>query len=152
VEPVDFQQPELLRIDSAKGFIESLLLPKTEGQPRRDYVCCAFELGGRSYFLPIRYMVEISEAPPLLQLPLAPAVVKGLINLRGQVIPVIDLSVLQQESSESDQCQRLVVAEFKGEKLAFLAEGMPYLSEAQVGEVIDLPKFISHHRIRGAEA
>jgi len=152
VESAEIAQSELQQLDRAKDVAESLLLPKTDEQTRREYVCCAFELCGRSYYLPIKHMVEISDQQPLLPLPLAPAVVKGLINLRGQVIPVIDLSVLHRGPAESVQIRRLVVAEHKKEKLAFLAEGIPYLSEVQVGEKIDLPKFLSKYRIRGAGA
>ena len=147
----ELENPELSHLESIKGFAESLLLPKPDEQ-RRVYTCCAFELSGHSYYLPIKYMVEISEQPPLLPLPLAPAVVKGLINLRGQVMPVIDLSVLNGTYSEPEQLRRLVVAEHQGEKLAFLAEGIPQLSEELNGEKIDLAKFITQHRIRGAEA
>lgn len=143
-------ESEVQQLDRARNVVESLLLPQTDERPRRNYICCAFEFCARSYYLPIRYMVEIAEQPPLLPLPLAPAVVKGLINLRGQVMPVIDLSVLHPGQMASDQVQRLVIAELKGEKLAFLAEGVPYLSEEHVGEEIDLPEFVSHHRIRGA--
>jgi len=143
--------PELQQLDSARDVAEELLLPRQDAQPRRDYVCCCFALSGRSYYLPIQYMVEISETQPILPLPLAPDVVKGLINLRGQVMPVVDLSMTHEGAPEAGKVLRLVIAEHEKEKLAFLAEGVPALAEEPAGEVIDLPAFMKHYRIQGAE-
>lgn len=129
-----------------------LNLTEPEYGPRRDYICCAFELCGRKYHLPIGYMVEISNIGPLLPLPLAPAHVKGLVNLRGQVMPVIDMSAFHPGAATVGMTWRLVVARNRDEKIAFLAEGIPYLAEKRVGEEIDLATFIDQHRLKRLSA
>ncbi|HEY5672263.1 MAG TPA: chemotaxis protein CheW [Malonomonas sp.] len=134
-----------------KGIADWLLLPDDATMPEHLYVCCSFELSGRKYYLPIDDVLEIADMPPLLSLPLAPAPVYGLVNLRGQVLPVIDLSSLNQQSATSAAVRRLVVVEHQQEKLAFLADGIPYLSEDFVGEKIDLPTFIQSHKLKGVE-
>ncbi len=131
--------------------VTSLLLGRDAEQPRRDYVACAFQLCGRDYYLPIEQMLEIAELPQILTLPLAPPLVAGLINLRGQVMPVIDLSVLHPGGSQGSAVRRLVVSEYRGEQAAFLAEGIPYLSEERQGEKIDLAVFLAEHRISGVD-
>ena len=50
-----------------------------------------FALAGESYALPIRDVTEILEHRPLTAVPLAPAHVRGVINLRGRAVPVVDL-------------------------------------------------------------
>lgn len=50
-----------------------------------------FALAGESYALPIRDVTEILEHRPLTVVPLAPAHVRGVINLRGRAVPVVDL-------------------------------------------------------------
>jgi purine-binding chemotaxis protein CheW len=138
--------------ERAEEIAESLLLPDEEAVPRRDYVCCVFSIGGRDYHLPIKQMKEITDLPQLLPLPLAPPMVSGLINLRGEVIPVINLAILNQhQQSEVRVQRRLVVAEHKNESLAFLVDGVPYLAEDFSGEKIDMSKFLSRYQIRGVE-
>lgn len=139
-------------IGRAAQIAESLLLPKEEDGPRREYVCGSFAIDGRDYYLPIEQMFEIAELTQLFPLPLSPPMVVGLVNLRGQVIPVIDLSILNQhQRTEVCKQHRLVVAECQGEFLAFLAEGIPLLAEEFVGEKIDMPRFLSLYRVRGSK-
>jgi purine-binding chemotaxis protein CheW len=52
-----------------------------------------FQLSGGEYGLPILRVKEIIEYEAPTPVPNAPAVVRGLINLRGAVVPVIDLAV-----------------------------------------------------------
>jgi len=138
--------------ERAGEIAESLLLPDQEAVPRRDYVCCVFSIGGRDYHLPIKQMKEITDLPQLLPLPLAPPMVSGLINLRGEVIPVINLAILNQHQQAEVRVQRrLVVAEHNNESLAFLVDGVPYLSEDYSGEKIDMSKFLSRYQIRGVD-
>jgi purine-binding chemotaxis protein CheW len=49
-----------------------------------------FPLGPERYALPMEDVREIVAAPALTTLPTAPAVVLGLVNLRGDVLPVFD--------------------------------------------------------------
>jgi len=50
-----------------------------------------FRLGDESFGIEIRYVTEIVSIQKITSVPDLPAFVKGAINLRGQVIPVIDL-------------------------------------------------------------
>jgi purine-binding chemotaxis protein CheW len=50
-----------------------------------------FALGRESFGLEISYVKEIVGMQPITELPEVPAFVKGIINLRGKIIPVIDM-------------------------------------------------------------
>jgi purine-binding chemotaxis protein CheW len=50
-----------------------------------------FELGGQRFGLPVPDVREIVRAVCPVPLPGAPALVEGVINLRGRVVPVLDL-------------------------------------------------------------
>ncbi len=52
-----------------------------------------FALGHESYGLEISYVKEIVGMQPITQLPEAAPFVKGIINLRGRIIPVIDMNL-----------------------------------------------------------
>ena len=50
-----------------------------------------FRLGAQDYGMAITAVAEIARCPAITRLPKAPAFVDGIINLRGSVVPVVDL-------------------------------------------------------------
>ncbi len=82
----------------------------TLGTLRRQYVL--FRLGTEEYGLPIERVQSIIRYEVPTPVPHAPEMVEGVINLRGQVIPVIDLSQrLLGQPHEVSASSRIVVAE-----------------------------------------
>ncbi|HHN66322.1 MAG TPA: hypothetical protein ENK09_13275 [Nitrospirae bacterium] len=67
----------------------------------------AFELGREEFSIPILQIQEIIKPVPVTRMPESPEYITGIINLRGKVIPVIDLktrmSIPDNGSSEKDQ-------------------------------------------------
>lgn len=57
----------------------------------RQYL--TFQLGGESFAIDILDIREIIEFSSLTGVPLMPAFLRGVINLRGAVVPVVDLSI-----------------------------------------------------------
>jgi len=57
----------------------------------RQYV--TFSLMGEEYALQIEHVREIIECDRITAIPSMPAVVRGVINLRGTVVPAVDLPV-----------------------------------------------------------
>jgi purine-binding chemotaxis protein CheW len=60
-----------------------------------------FKLGKESYGLPVLGVREIIRLCPITPVPRMPAYIKGVINLRGKVIPILDLRAKFQLSTES---------------------------------------------------
>ena len=52
---------------------------------------CTFHLGDGSFALPVGAVREVLRPPRLTPVPLAPPDVIGVANLRGQIVPVLDL-------------------------------------------------------------
>lgn len=50
-----------------------------------------FALGEEVFGIEIKYVTEIIGVQPITRLPEVPAFIKGIINLRGKIIPVIDV-------------------------------------------------------------
>ncbi|MBK7948662.1 MAG: purine-binding chemotaxis protein CheW [Deltaproteobacteria bacterium] len=57
-----------------------------------DLAC--FELAGQTYAVAIAHVREILVTPAVTRLPDSPPVVEGVIDLRGMLIPVVDLARL----------------------------------------------------------
>ncbi len=51
----------------------------------------AFDIAGRRFALAAEVVREVTRAVTIAPLPRAPAIVEGVINVRGQVVPVLDV-------------------------------------------------------------
>ncbi|HWQ86608.1 chemotaxis protein CheW [Brevundimonas sp.] len=67
----------------------SATLNTSVATPRRELV--AFRMGAQEYCVDIRSVLEIRGWAPATPLPQSPPFVRGVINLRGTVLPIIDL-------------------------------------------------------------
>jgi purine-binding chemotaxis protein CheW len=85
--------------------------------------------GEEHYALPVEAVLEIADLGHVTPVPGAPSGVLGVRNLRGQVIPVIDLATILGLSADAD-CERIVVTE-DGDRRAALA----VTSTVDVGEL-----------------
>jgi purine-binding chemotaxis protein CheW len=65
-------------------------LPAGAGEPQQYLV---FSLCGETFAIGIRSIKEIIEYGHLTEVPMMPDLVRGVINLRGAVVPVVDLAV-----------------------------------------------------------
>jgi len=77
-----------------------------------------FRIGGSDFGLPVEAVVEVARLPPKLgRLPGAPAFVKGVMTLRGMVVPVVDQS-LRFTGTPAEGLRRRVIVVRLGELVA----------------------------------
>jgi len=58
-----------------------------------------FKLGYETFTFNVRYVINILEMQKITSVPKTPEEVKGVINLRGKILPVIDLRLKMQMTS-----------------------------------------------------
>lgn len=83
------------------------------------------ELGGERYGLDIGAVYEIIRLQPITAVPQAPAFVEGVINLRGRIIPVVDLAArFGLECAERGTQSRIVVAAAADTRVGLVVDGV----------------------------
>ncbi|MCW8156859.1 purine-binding chemotaxis protein CheW [Stutzerimonas stutzeri] len=105
-----------------------------------------FNLSGETYGVGIHAIREIIEYPGVTAIPLAPRFLHGVINLRGAVVPVLDLSVrFGQEPTRINRRTCIVVVEVAQDDnlhmLGVLVDGVTEVREVEPGEVERKPQF-----------
>lgn len=74
-----------------------------------------FQIGAETFGLPIAAVREIIRVPEITAVPNVPDHIVGVINLRGKIVPVIDLPKrFGAASSERSSKNRIVVVELDG--------------------------------------
>jgi len=96
----------------------------------------SFNLGEEEYGVDILKVQEINRMLEVTQVPNVPEYVDGIINLRGKVIPIIDLRRrFGMERKEHDKNTRIVVVELNGKTVGFVVDA--------VREVLRIPKSVT---------
>jgi len=96
----------------------------------------SFNIGGEEFGVDILKVQEINRMVEITRVPNAPEYVDGVINLRGKVIPIIDLRRrFGMQRKEKDKDTRIIVVELSGKVLGFVVDA--------VSEVLRIPNSVT---------
>lgn len=96
----------------------------------------SFKIANEEFGVDILNVQEINKMTTITKVPNAPEFVEGVINLRGRVIPIIDLRTrLKLERKEHDKDTRIIVVEIVGRTVGFIVDA--------VKEVLRIPMNIT---------
>lgn len=96
----------------------------------------SFMIDKEEFGVNILYVQEINRFIQITRVPNAPEFVEGVINLRGRVIPVIDLRTkFNLKKKEQDKNTRIIVVEVEGKVVGFIVDS--------VREVLRIPTSIT---------
>jgi purine-binding chemotaxis protein CheW len=94
-----------------------------------------FSLGNEEYAVDILKVQEINRMKEITRVPSAPAYVEGVINLRGKVMPVIDLrKKFGLDARENDVHSRIMIMDIEGITMGLIVDA--------VSEVLRIPASI----------
>src|SRR3982074_3506164 len=101
---------------------EQAVGPAASGEERQLGV---FQLGAEVYGVDIARVHEIIRLQSITRVPRAPSFVEGVINLRGKVIPVVDLRRrFGLASAEHTRASRIVVGEIGDQGAGIVVDGV----------------------------
>ena len=92
-----------------------------------------FKIGNEEYGIEIKYVTEIIGIQKITEIPELPEYIKGVINLRGQIIPVMDVRLrFKKEPVEYDDRTCVIVVAIDGMPVGLIVDN--------VSEVISIPE------------
>ncbi|MDB4951779.1 MAG: CheW protein [Gemmatimonadetes bacterium] len=111
-----------------------------------------FELAGEEYALDILHVREILRFEEVTRVPTAPPSVRGVLNLRGSVVPVVDLAVrfgLPETVETRRTCIVIVEVAPGGEPLVMgvMADAVSQVMDLLPGDIEPPPSFGTRVRI-----
>lgn len=108
-----------------------------QAEVRREWVGVGFRLGGRRLLAPLDEVAEILTCPPLVRVPNTKPWVKGVANVRGTLLPVMDLSgYLGRRLAAVTRLSRVIVVQHEGVSAGLL-----------VDEVLGMRHFFEEERV-----
>lgn len=107
-----------------------------------------FELAAERFALPAADVVEVLRAVAIRALPLAPAICEGIFDLRGELVPVLDLRArFRLPPRALDPSEHLIVAHAGGRKVAVRADralALQRLEAVAPERAGNLPRDVGH--------
>ncbi len=92
-----------------------------------------FRIGDEEYGIEIEHVLEVIGLQKITEVPDMPDYVKGVINLRGQVIPIIDIRKrFNMEPRDYDDRTCVLVVDIRSSNVGFIVD--------QVSDVLDIPE------------
>jgi purine-binding chemotaxis protein CheW len=123
----------------ASGSKEAEMVETRQAAIRERFVILL--LGDERYGLPIAAVDEVVRAPDqLTRLPKAPAYVRGVMNLRGKTLPVIDQRLRFSAPGEPAANGRVVVVTVDGLQAGFAVDGASEILEVSADELLPAPE------------
>lgn len=99
-----------------------------------------FRLAGESYGINVMHVQEVLRVTEIAPVPGAPPYVLGIINLRGNVVTVIDTrSRFGLPGSETDDSSRIVIIEAEQQVVGILVDSVAEVVELQQSEIHSAP-------------
>lgn len=110
--------------------VEQELLEQEEDTQKGRFL--TFALSNESYGIEIRYVTEIIGIQPITEVPELPEYIKGIINLRGKIIPVMDVRLrFKKPYREYNDRTCVIVIDIKDISIGLIVDN--------VAEVLSIP-------------
>jgi purine-binding chemotaxis protein CheW len=112
----------------------------------KDIQLVGFRIGRETFGIPIGLVREIVRMMEITSVPDAPDYVEGVINLRGRIIPVIDLRKRFREPGIApDKRNRILVAELEGRLVGLIVDAASEVLKLARGEIEPPPELLQEN-------
>ncbi len=124
---------------------QAILNEELIGLPDMDEVttverCLTFKSGDLILYISTRHVIEIINNYSITNLPLVPPYIKGIINLRGQVLPVVDIQMRMGKSeTECGNETCIIVLDIDSVSLGIIVDSVRQVIDIDLNNVRPIP-------------
>ncbi len=116
----------------------SIMEKKTLDNPVKTSHYLVFTLAGKQFALPLEPVRRVVHAAAITMIPKAPEIVCGLVNYKGQILPVINISCrFHLPGHEIEPSQHFIIVNSKTRYFGLLADTVTGVIEEPVENVVE---------------
>ncbi len=128
-------------IDDAQQKLDGGAERASQLEARLTHHLVTFHLGKEEYGVDIGSVQEIIRATDITPVPGAPAHVRGVINLRGKIIPVVELRRrFALQTVDGTDAQRIIVVELGTKRIGMLVDSVSQVLKVPAAVVEEIPE------------
>lgn len=103
-----------------------------------------FNLGEERYGVEISQIKEIILLTQVTQIPNVPDFVEGVLNLRGQIVAIINLrKKLGKEPKKNDENTRIIVIEYGNSTIGMMVDSVSEVKYLSSKNIEEIPRFLA---------
>lgn len=119
---------------------ETLMNLDVEDTQKGRYL--TFCLGEEVFGIEIQHVTEIVGMQPITEIPEVPDYVRGIINLRGEIIPVIDVRIkFKKDEIEYDNRTCIVVVDIQDISVGLIVDNVSEVLTISEENIVDPPDY-----------
>jgi purine-binding chemotaxis protein CheW len=100
-----------------------------------------FLVDRETYGIEIKYVTEIIGIQPITKIPELPEYIKGVINLRGKIIPVMDVRLrFKKEPKDYNDRTCIIVVEFNDISIGLIVDNVSEVLAIPDENIVEPPK------------
>lgn len=100
-----------------------------------------FRLDNEKYGMNISYVSGIEYEQTIVRVPNSSRNIKGIINLRGEVIPVLDLRAkFNMSNMTTPKDAELIIVNLPNNKIAIEVDGVEQIHHIDENDIVDMPE------------
>lgn len=104
-----------------------------------------FQLGGEEYGLEILKVQEIRGYDAVTQIANTPDYIKGVVNLRGKIVPIVDLRIkFHLGKVEYDEFTVVIILNLNNRVVGIVVDGVSDVMELKEDQIRDVPSLVSN--------
>jgi len=117
---------------------------KTRGAvPAANRQLVVFVMAETEFGIDIRHVREVIRVPDVTPMPRTPQFIEGIINLRGRILPVLDLKKrFGLPAADETPLTRVMIVEWKGQTIGFLVDIVSEVLRVPASNVVRPPDMI----------
>lgn len=100
-----------------------------------------FSLGNENYGIEIKYVIEIIGIQSITEIPELPEYVKGIINLRGKIIPVLDVRLrFKKKPKDYNDRTCVIVVDIKDVSVGLIVDRVAEVITISEDDIVEPPQ------------
>ena len=108
-----------------------------------------FILGNEFYGIEIKYVTEIVGMQPITEVPELPDYIRGIINLRGKIIPVMDVRLrFKKPLREYNDRTCIIVVDIRDISIGLIIDSVSEVLSIPEGDIVPPPEVNKGHNNR----
>lgn len=141
---VDDAELEALKQVSDKNTESDQMDMRQENTNDTEKQIVTFQIENEYYGIHIEKVQEINRYTNVTRIPKTPKFVEGIVNLRGEVIPLIDLRTrFELEQKERDEFTRVIIVNLSNMKVGFVVDWVDEVLRIRQGDIDSVPPVLS---------
>ena len=124
---------------------ESALSDKVHENDEEKFLI--FRSSGVQYALSTDFVMEIFTSVDITAVPLMPEYISGVINLRGQIVPIVDFRLLLGRFPEEEPCA--IILDINGTSIGILVDTVDQMVDISRGAILPVPAQNEHPMVNG---